>query len=316
MLSKKQQDLLKTPETPVEIIFKAVHKSFAESATQKTSSKQSSPATVISTSSGASAQEFMDIQEKLGSKANDESKNIEAIVEIDKEQKNDRDTDNANESTLLTLQIISEASAFELLEKNTDRIAYLRSKISLKQDRLQIKNSTSIVNKSLAPSSKNYKNSPVADTFNDTQKSLPTSCSKLKSSSTKVQGKRERIESFQAPLQDKELTKRSTENVLQCSHCKKCFKTGQALGGHMSRKHSGKSSKYNHKKCIRERREIERLKLHIAKKKYFESLGYNYEEMITTLEGKAKARSLINRSKIKKIKSRLTEKEVSDYPRS
>ena len=54
----------------------------------------------------------------------------------------------------------------------------------------------------------------------------------------------------------------------QCKYCGGLFETGQALGGHMSRKHSGKSIKYNHKKFVREKREFERMRLFVAKKKY------------------------------------------------
>jgi len=98
-----------------------------------------------------------------------------------------------------------------------------------------------------------------------------------------------------------------------CKHCGKLFTTGQALGGHMSRKHSGKSSKYNYKKDVRKRREFERMKLYLAKIKYFESLGYDYEMMIRTPDGKMKAKNLINRSRIKKLKSLLSDEEVCNF---
>eukprot|EP00826_Nyctotherus_ovalis_P034449 TRINITY_DN2876_c0_g1_i22.p2 TRINITY_DN2876_c0_g1~~TRINITY_DN2876_c0_g1_i22.p2 ORF type:complete len:106 (+),score=30.15 TRINITY_DN2876_c0_g1_i22:173-490(+) len=98
--------------------------------------------------------------------------------------------------------------------------------------------------------------------------------------------------------------------IFKCMHCELVFVTGQALGGHMSRKHSGRSSKFNHKKDVRAKREFERMKLHVAKKKYFENMNYDYEKMMQNIEGKMKAKSLINRSQIKKIKASLTEGEV------
>ena len=101
--------------------------------------------------------------------------------------------------------------------------------------------------------------------------------------------------------------------LLQCEYCGDIFKTGQALGGHMSRKHAGKSLKYNHKRLIREKREFERMKLYAAKRKYFEKLGYDYEEMARTKEGKSMAKSMINRTQVKKIKSTLSTNEVFHY---
>ena len=101
--------------------------------------------------------------------------------------------------------------------------------------------------------------------------------------------------------------------LLQCEYCGDIFKTGQALGGHMSRKHTGKSSKYNHKRLIREKREFERMKLYAEKRKYFEKLGYDYEEMTLTKEGKSMAKSMINRTQVKKITSTLSTNEVFHY---
>ena len=101
--------------------------------------------------------------------------------------------------------------------------------------------------------------------------------------------------------------------VFKCKHCPKCFTTGQALGGHMSRKHSGKSVKYNYKKDVRKKREFERMKLFLAKKRYFSSLNFDYEQLVKTPRGKLQAKTLINRSRIKKIKSLLTDEEVYNY---
>jgi hypothetical protein len=102
-------------------------------------------------------------------------------------------------------------------------------------------------------------------------------------------------------------------NALRCMFCKRCFSTGQALGGHMSRKHPGKSTGYSIKKELRKKREVERIKLLIAKIKYYNSLGYDYNDLMKTAEGKLRAKSLMCRSKIKKIKSCLTKQEIDDF---
>jgi hypothetical protein len=109
-----------------------------------------------------------------------------------------------------------------------------------------------------------------------------------------------------------QLTEEMAENN-QCKFCLKKFNTGQALGGHMSRKHSGKSSAYNHKKGIRKKREFERMRLLLAKRKYFSSLGQNYETLMNSPEGKKKAKELMSRSRIKKIKKALTDDEVHNF---
>ena len=44
----------------------------------------------------------------------------------------------------------------------------------------------------------------------------------------------------------------------KCKICHKRFKHSSALGGHISKAHPGQSSAYNHKKRVREMRELER----------------------------------------------------------
>ena len=44
----------------------------------------------------------------------------------------------------------------------------------------------------------------------------------------------------------------------KCKICFKRFKHSSALGGHISKAHPGQSSAYNHKKRVREMRELER----------------------------------------------------------
>ncbi len=103
------------------------------------------------------------------------------------------------------------------------------------------------------------------------------------------------------------------EKPFPCKYCKMSFSKAQALGGHMSRRHPGKSNEYNYKKTIRKMREIERVKLHLAKKKYFSTLNYDYDDLLKTVEGKMRARNLMNRTRIKRIKRELTEKEVNNF---
>eukprot|EP00826_Nyctotherus_ovalis_P001115 TRINITY_DN10137_c0_g1_i1.p1 TRINITY_DN10137_c0_g1~~TRINITY_DN10137_c0_g1_i1.p1 ORF type:complete len:287 (+),score=78.09 TRINITY_DN10137_c0_g1_i1:182-1042(+) len=106
---------------------------------------------------------------------------------------------------------------------------------------------------------------------------------------------------------------RGTEGNFACKHCSYKFTTSQGLGGHMSRKHPGKSEVYKKKKGIRKIREPERHKLQLAKKKYFKKLKYNFEELRKTSEGKRKIRELMDRKELKKIKRGLTKKELDDY---
>jgi hypothetical protein len=136
-------------------------------------------------------------------------------------------------------------------------------------------------------------------------------CKKLEHTSSnteiKLSAKRIASEFSEPPLKDLSVEDKES---FQCSYCKEVFGTGQALGGHMSRKHTGKSLKYNHKKDVRKQREFERMKLHLAKKKYFKELGYDYDTLMQTPEGKMKAKTYMNRSRIKKIKTLLSIEEI------
>ena len=44
----------------------------------------------------------------------------------------------------------------------------------------------------------------------------------------------------------------------ECKICDKKFAHSSALGGHISKAHPGQSKAYNHKKFVRETRELER----------------------------------------------------------
>jgi len=185
------------------------------------------------------------------------------------------------------------ASAFKIVKSNEERLAYLYTKICEENwiNRPPIK--SSIENKiSLDQPINQAEDSPDNKSLSNFNliSQIPTSLKRFKRS---------------APESHSEETE-----IFECKHCELIFGTGQALGGHMSRKHSGKSLKYNRKKDVRAKREYERMKLYVAKKKYFEDIGYNYEEMMQNVGGKMKAKSLINRSQIKKIKATLTEREV------
>lgn len=103
------------------------------------------------------------------------------------------------------------------------------------------------------------------------------------------------------------------EGDFNCKHCKCSFKTAQALGGHMSRKHPGRSYDYNRKKEIRMRRELERLKLLLAKKIFYEELGYDYDKLRRMKDGKTRIKKLMNRTRLKKIKLDITKKQLENF---
>lgn len=194
-----------------------------------------------------------------------------------------------------------QTSAFKIISTNEERLAYLRAKISRR----------SCINKPRTKSSildNVFLNEPIESDSNS-----PIAKSWVNSGSVKQASSFPRGIKRSAPGSEQICSENPGEfEIFQCKHCGLVFGTGQALGGHMSRKHSGKSLKYNHKKDVRVKREFERMKLHVAKKKYFENLGCEYDKMMETIEGKMKVKHLINRSQIKKIKATLTEREVYD----
>lgn len=106
--------------------------------------------------------------------------------------------------------------------------------------------------------------------------------------------------------------KRKTK-PFKCKYCDLSFSKAQALGGHMSRTHPGESREYRQKKVIRKNRKLERIKLLLAKKKFFQSLNYDYSDLLKTPEGKMRARTLINRTRIKKLKRTLTKEELEEF---
>ena len=98
-----------------------------------------------------------------------------------------------------------------------------------------------------------------------------------------------------------------------CKCCRMCFSKAQALGGHMSRSHPGESKDYQKKKVIRKDRKLERVKLIIAKKRFFASLGHDYDDMMLTPEGRLRIKVKLNRTQIKKLKKTITEQELNDF---
>lgn len=117
----------------------------------------------------------------------------------------------------------------------------------------------------------------------------------------------------------KTISKNSPQEVrrkvkpFKCKYCELSFSKAQALGGHMSRTHPGESREYRQKKVIRKNRKLERIKLLLAKKKFFQSLNYDYSDLLKTPEGKMRARMLINRTRIKKLKKTLTKEELEEF---
>jgi hypothetical protein len=116
-------------------------------------------------------------------------------------------------------------------------------------------------------------------------------------------------------------TKGKTKNILQqvrgrifiCKYCSMSFNKAQSLGGHVSRTHPGESREYKQKKIIRKSRELERAKLFLAKRKFFQSIDYDYDDLLRTPEGKMKARALLNRARIKNLKKGLTKEELDEF---
>lgn len=98
-----------------------------------------------------------------------------------------------------------------------------------------------------------------------------------------------------------------------CKSCQRAFRSAQAMGGHMSRKHPGESRDYNKKAAVRRRRVLDRARLLLAKKLLYQELGYDYETMKTTKHGRMMLKSLMNRTKLKKLKAKVTKKELEDF---
>jgi len=130
-------------------------------------------------------------------------------------------------------------------------------------------------------------------------------CSSIKSTSNKKTRKR-KVKQKNDPQQIK-------RKPFMCKYCTMSFNKAQALGGHMSRTHPGESREYKQKKIIRKNRELERAKLFLAKRKFFQSIDCDYDDLLRTPEGKMRARMLLNRARIKKLKKTLTREELNEF---
>lgn len=104
-----------------------------------------------------------------------------------------------------------------------------------------------------------------------------------------------------------------SDSPFVCLECEQRFPSGQSLGGHMSKKHPGMSDRYFTKRQTRERRTKERVKLVIAKKRFYEELDYDYEEMAKTQEGREKMKKILNRGRIRAIKASINDNDIEEF---
>lgn len=74
-----------------------------------------------------------------------------------------------------------------------------------------------------------------------------------------------------------QLEERKERSRFHCDECNENFTTGQALGGHMSRVHPGKSSSYARKVNRREERTFDRELLRLAKIEHAKQFGEDAE---------------------------------------
>jgi len=128
----------------------------------------------------------------------------------------------------------------------------------------------------------------------------------------KLEKQRSTIKSKSRRQKKKSPSDKRAENF-PCKFCDFVSTTSQGLGGHMSRKHAGKSHAYRKKKGIRKTREVERYRLQLAKEKYFKGFNNECKEQILTKEGKKERTKVLNRKELKKIKKSITKKELDDY---
>ena len=79
----------------------------------------------------------------------------------------------------------------------------------------------------------------------------------------------------------------------------------------MSRKHKGQSIDYSQKKMKRNLRIEDRVKLLLAKRKFFYSLNLNYDKLFETKEGKAIIQKKLDRGELDKFKKAITKEEIN-----
>eukprot|EP00826_Nyctotherus_ovalis_P013799 TRINITY_DN13782_c0_g2_i1.p1 TRINITY_DN13782_c0_g2~~TRINITY_DN13782_c0_g2_i1.p1 ORF type:complete len:129 (-),score=25.84 TRINITY_DN13782_c0_g2_i1:154-540(-) len=110
-------------------------------------------------------------------------------------------------------------------------------------------------------------------------------------------------------IRDRSLCKDS----VVCAECKRRFGCKQALGGHMSKAHPGKSETYRKKKQLASDRILERTRFLMAKKRFYRELSCDYEKLAKSETGKEKLKKLLKRSRIRAIKKEISDEEVAEY---
>lgn len=88
-----------------------------------------------------------------------------------------------------------------------------------------------------------------------------------------------------------------SDEHFNCNICGKTFSNGQALGGHMSRRHRNESSKYQAKQVIFKSRESIRKDLIETKRTLCLMFNLDYDRECLSSEGKEKVKSLIKENK-------------------
>jgi len=110
-----------------------------------------------------------------------------------------------------------------------------------------------------------------------------------------------------------EIVSKGGENDVICPECGKGFATGQALGGHMSKKHPGQSEAFTIKQKVRNDRILERAKLHLAKKRFCSENNVDYDELIKTPSGKMQIKKMIDRAKVRYFKKKISDIEAETF---
>lgn len=98
--------------------------------------------------------------------------------------------------------------------------------------------------------------------------------------------------------------------IFFCPICSDQFTKGQALGGHLAKAHPGSSLTYQKKQIVREERKLDRVKLLMAKKRFFLKKGYDYDTCVLTRDGKNAMKRVMNRGKIKEIQKSISYNEA------
>lgn len=96
------------------------------------------------------------------------------------------------------------------------------------------------------------------------------------------------------------------EYQFRCTFCGKGFDISAALGGHISKAHAGQSQSYNHKKKVRQERELSRLLHKEVITLYNEKFGKQLDENGDKSPDKPDHKPIaINRNTIKRMKKEI-----------